>query len=66
MTRAGGEMLQEFAGPGIVGQRFLDLGRLGGPTCLQPLNLVDNDAKGETHVNFRPIYDIDMNRSNHL
>ncbi len=66
MTGTGGEMMQEFSGPRIVGQRFLDLGRLGGSTYLQPANLVDNDATGETHVNFRPIYDIDMDRSNHL
>ena len=66
MAGTGGEMMQEFAGPRIVGQRFLDLGRLGGSTSLQLENLVDNDATGETHVSFRPIYDIDMDRSNHL
>jgi hypothetical protein len=65
-ARTGGEMMEEFAGPRIVGQRFLDPGRLGGSTCLQPPNLVDNNAIGETHVNFRPIYDIEMDRSNHL
>ena len=53
-----GEMMQEFSGPRIIGQRFLDLGRLGGSACLRSENLVDNDAKGETHVNFRSIYDI--------
>lgn len=52
MARTDGEMIQEFAGPRIVRQRFLDLGRCDGLTCLQPPNLVDNDATGETRANY--------------
>ena len=42
MSRAGGEMPQQFAGARIVRQRFLNLSQLGRDGCLQRPNLVDN------------------------
>ena len=49
MAGTGGEMMQEFAGPRIVGQTF-PRSRRWGVGSLQPPNLVDNGSASETYV----------------